>query len=58
MALESLGGTRRPLYQSIIWSEVPTTFAPITGFQVAIVSVTTRPHPSWSEGTTTTSLAA
>jgi len=46
MALESLGGTRRPLYPSIIWSEVPTTFAPITGFQVAIASVTARPHLS------------
>jgi hypothetical protein len=41
--LVGLGGRCIRLY---IWSEVPTTFAPITGFQVAIASVTARPHLS------------
>jgi len=58
MASGSLGGTRKPLYPSIIWSGIPPTFVAITGFPVAIASVTTRPHPSWSEGTTTMSLVA
>ncbi len=62
MALASsfgfFGGTRSPVLLWVIISGIPPTFVATIGIPQAIPSIITRPNPSKTDGTTSTSAQA